>query len=103
MEHRYPPSREIKSATTPSNPSAGTAVARIATGTGAIVEGYPLYTLWQRPILGYNDANGDGILTYPEVQVGSAPVYQGPADPTRQISVSGLLGLLGGRVRLNSL
>jgi TonB-dependent SusC/RagA subfamily outer membrane receptor len=83
--------------------SAGTAVARIATGTGALVEGYPLYTLWQRPILGYNDANADGILTYPEVQVGSAPVYQGPADPTRQISVSGLLGLLGGRVRLNSL
>jgi len=46
-----------------------------------IVPGYPINGIWARPILGWNDANHDGILTPGEVQIGSDTLF-GAIDPT---------------------
>jgi TonB-dependent starch-binding outer membrane protein SusC len=62
--------------------------------------GYPLYGLWQKPILSYNDANNDGILLANEIVVGDTEVYVGPSAPTRQISYGGSLALWRDRLRL---
>jgi hypothetical protein len=50
------------------------------------IEGYPLGGYWQEPILGYDDANGDGILSGDEVMVGDEAVYLGSSTPTREFS-----------------
>ena len=51
-------------------------------------QGYPLGAYFARPILGYADANGDGVLGETEVQIGDEPVYQGTPFPTRQLAVT---------------
>ena len=47
-----------------------------------VTPGLPLGGYFEQPILGYADANGDGILSPGEVQVGAAPVFLGTAFPT---------------------
>jgi TonB-linked SusC/RagA family outer membrane protein len=56
-------------------------------------EGHPLGGYWQRPITGFSDANGDGIIASDEVQVGDHPVYLGQPLPTRQLNLSSSLTL----------
>ncbi len=56
-------------------------------------EGFPLGGYWQRPITGFSDANGDGIIGVDEVQVGAHPVYLGQPLPTRQFNLNGNLSL----------
>jgi TonB-linked SusC/RagA family outer membrane protein len=63
------------------------------------VEGYPLGGIWDRPILSFNDANGNnviepalyddaGVLIAPgEYVVGDTAVYRGPAIPTREFGL----------------
>src|SRR5581483_2521149 len=65
--------------------------------------GYPLYGGWQKPILGYKDANGDGILSPSEVQVGDTEVYIGPSLPTKQATFTPALSLWKDRVHLSAL
>lgn len=67
------------------------------------VEGYPLFGQWDRPVLSYNDANSDGILTADEVEVGDSIIYLGNTNPTRMLNVSPTLTLLDGRLRLSSM
>lgn len=55
--------------------------------------GFPLGGYWERPILGYSDANGDGIISQTEVQVGDEPVYFGTPFARRQLSVQNTVGL----------
>ncbi|HXF94647.1 MAG TPA: SusC/RagA family TonB-linked outer membrane protein [Gemmatimonadales bacterium] len=77
-------------------------------------EGYPVDSYWQRPILGYNDVNGDGILEASEVVVGDTAVFFGPNVPedelalstgielfNRRLRISGLFDYKGGRYQLN--
>jgi hypothetical protein len=45
------------------------------------VAGYPVGALWMRPILGVNDANGDGRLDNSEVVVGDSVMYVGSPAP----------------------
>src|SRR5207249_1009158 len=45
--------------------------------------GYPVGGYWAYPILGYADANGDGIIAPSEVVVGPAPVWAGTPYPTQ--------------------
>lgn len=49
--------------------------------TNWIVAGYPINGIWARPILSWNDANGDGILTVPEVVIQSDTLYDESIDP----------------------
>src|SRR5204863_4428142 len=55
--------------------------------------GLPLGQYFERPILGYADANGDGVLSPGEVQVGADPVFLGSAFPTEGATLSTTLGL----------
>jgi len=55
--------------------------------------GLPLGQYFERPILGYADANGDGVLSPGEVQVGADPVFLGSAFPTEGAMFATTLGL----------
>jgi TonB-linked SusC/RagA family outer membrane protein len=48
--------------------------------TNWVVEGYPVNGLWEDAIVGWNDANSDGILTANEVQIVSDTLF-GNIDP----------------------
>jgi hypothetical protein len=63
-------------------------------------EGYPLFSRFARPILGFSDANGNGIIEENELQVGDSLVYLGEAQPPRQLTASSSLSLLRGRLRI---
>lgn len=49
--------------------------------TNWIVAGYPINGIWARPITGWNDANGDGILTANEVTIQSDTLFDDSIDP----------------------
>jgi hypothetical protein len=51
------------------------------------VEGYPLGGIWDRPILSFNDANGNNVIEPGEYTVGDTAVYRGPAIPTREFGL----------------
>ena len=65
-------------------------------------QGYPLVSRFARPILGYTDANNNGIIEETEVTVGDSLEYLGPALPPRQLSASSSLTLLQGRLRVST-
>ena len=67
------------------------------------VEGYPLYGQWDRPVMGWEDTNGDGVLQADEVQVGDSIVFIGNTNPTRMLNVTPTVSLLDGRMFLSSL
>ena len=67
------------------------------------VEGYPIRGLWSWPILGWNDANGDGILAESEVNVGDSMEYKGPQQlPPRQFILANDIQLFNGRAALST-
>ncbi len=78
-------------------------VSSIGTSVFRQVPGYPVNGMWDRPILGYNDANGNGIIEPNEVTLGPAAVYLGSSVPTRELTASTAIVLLEGRLRLSAL
>lgn len=56
-------------------------------------EGYPAGGYWQRPITGYADENGDGLIGPTEVQVGEEAVFLGGIFPEQEMSFSADLGV----------
>lgn len=62
--------------------------------TSRIVAGYPISALWARPITGWKDKNGDGLLTYwadpakNEVFVGDSAIYRGYATPPYSMTLN---------------
>ena len=79
--------------------------------TNWIVEGYPIRGFWENPILGYEDKNGDGLITYwggadsakNEIFVGSEDVFLGYNQPRFIGSLSTGLDFLNRRLRIQSL
>jgi TonB-linked SusC/RagA family outer membrane protein len=65
-------------------------------------QGYPLFSAFALPILGYADANGNGIIEESELTVGDTMEYLGPSLPPRQLSLSSSVTVLGGRLRLST-
>ena len=57
-------------------------------------EGYPLGGYWARPITGFADANGDGIIDADEVTVGDEAVFRGRALPNKEASLNSSLDAL---------
>jgi TonB-linked SusC/RagA family outer membrane protein len=53
-----------------------------------VVAGYPLYGRWARPILGYQDLNGDGKIESYEVQIGDSLVFMGESEPNYEATFS---------------
>jgi hypothetical protein len=45
------------------------------------VVGYPIGGIWAKPIIGWNDKNGDGILTVDEVQIKTDTLFSDALDP----------------------
>ena len=66
-----------------------------------IAAGYPLFGRWAYPILGWNDANGDGRIDPLEVMVGDSLAYVGPTEPKYTAYVGHQLGFLHNRVTVN--
>lgn len=50
------------------------------------VPGYPLFGVWQRRILGFNDFNGDQILTANEIIVSDSAMFIGRSTPHVEMS-----------------
>lgn len=69
---------------------------------GVVMPGYPLFSRWARPLAGYSDANGDGIITADEVKFADTLVFIGGSLPDAEIAVMPSLGLWNGRVTLNA-
>jgi TonB-linked SusC/RagA family outer membrane protein len=70
---------------------------------GVVMPGYPLFGRWARPILGYSDANGDGIITPGEVKLADSLVYMGPSEPKADATVRPEVGLWNNRIRISGL
>jgi TonB-linked SusC/RagA family outer membrane protein len=74
-----------------------------------IQEGYPLFSFWAPKILGYQDKNADGILSYSgdatknEVFVDTAASFIGYAQPRTTLSLVPGVELLQRRLRLTAL
>ncbi|MGH7719737.1 MAG: TonB-dependent receptor domain-containing protein, partial [Gemmatimonadaceae bacterium] len=75
----------------------------VSSGTIRQVPGYALFGFWDRPILGFSDANGNGILERSEVTFGDTAVFLGSLVPTRQLTGSTSFGLFGDRLRIGAL
>ncbi|MBC7894217.1 MAG: SusC/RagA family TonB-linked outer membrane protein [Cytophagaceae bacterium] len=74
--------------------------------TQSQIEGYPLYGLWSRRLSGWNDRNGDGILTYnadpnlSEITVSAANEFHGYPLPRREFAFTNGLEFFKRRVRV---
>ena len=66
------------------------------------VTGQPLGGFWQRPLLGYSDADNNGIITSGEVQLGESSVYLGNPMPREELTVNSGLTIRR-NVRLSAL
>lgn len=55
--------------------------------------GYPLFAVFARPILGYADANHNGIIDPTEIRYADSVVYLGQPDPNYQLAFSNHLTL----------
>jgi outer membrane receptor protein involved in Fe transport len=60
--------------------SLGTTPPQIAVTNWTVV-GYPISGIWAKPIVGYADKNGDGILTVDEVTIRSDTLFSDTVDP----------------------
>jgi TonB-linked SusC/RagA family outer membrane protein len=74
-----------------------------------VVEGYPLFGWWARPINSFTDKNGDGILTYNadpalnEVVVGDDPIFRGYTQPRHIVTASPGFDFFSRKLRLQAL
>jgi TonB-linked SusC/RagA family outer membrane protein len=62
--------------------------------------GYTAGGFWGLPLLGFNDANHDGIIDQSEVRVGDTLVYQGSPLPTREAALNIGMNFFHDRIRL---
>lgn len=65
--------------------------------------GYPIDGFWQRPILGYNDADGNGMLDVTEITVGDTAVFVGYDRPRTEITTIAGIDLLNRKLRIQGL
>ncbi|MBX6331935.1 MAG: TonB-dependent receptor, partial [Gemmatimonadaceae bacterium] len=56
-------------------------------GSGRVQAGYPLFGVWARPIVGFADANGNGIIDAGEYQVGDSAIFLGQSIPNYEASI----------------
>jgi len=70
------------------------------TGPTQLVAGYPLFGLWQRPVLSYKDVNGDGILSFNEIAFGDTAVFVGTPYSKANVTYTNDFIFLRGALRL---
>jgi outer membrane receptor protein involved in Fe transport len=66
------------------------------------VEDYPLGGFWDRPIVSYSDANGNGIIEVGEVVLGDTMAYAGSPIPTRELGINSGISLFKNRFRIGT-
>jgi TonB-dependent starch-binding outer membrane protein SusC len=80
----------------------GKDIPTIVFGDQRHAEGYPLGGFWEKKILGYTDANNDGIITASEIQLDPNFSFVGTPFPTQGASLS--TGFIWhGRIRVTAL
>jgi hypothetical protein len=67
-----------------------------------VAVGYPLFGRWVSPIIGYSDANDDGVIEPQEIRLGDTTVYLGRQDPAYTAAFTTDLMLLHGRLGLHA-
>ena len=72
----------------------GAGVRPFGTNDARIIAGYPLFSRWARPILGFSDQDHNGIITRNEVLVGDSLVFMGGSDPNYESNLFTTLSLL---------
>jgi TonB-dependent SusC/RagA subfamily outer membrane receptor len=70
--------------------------------TSRLVPGYPLFGLWAPPILGFSDANHDGLIESNEVRVGDSAMYIGAQQPNYEVTLSTTLAFFNDRLTINT-
>ncbi|HJS42895.1 MAG TPA: SusC/RagA family TonB-linked outer membrane protein [Gemmatimonadales bacterium] len=87
----------------------GEGVSPIILGRIRHVPGYPLFGYWDRPILGYNDRDGDGVIEFStdtsltEVMVGDTAVFLGYSIPRTQLLFNLGVTMFRNRLRVGGL
>jgi outer membrane receptor protein involved in Fe transport len=66
-------------------------------------EGYPIDGYWQRPILGYHDVNGDGLIAASEVIVGDTNAFVGPSLAPDEATFTTGIDVLGRKLRISAM
>ena len=64
--------------------------------------GYPLFGVFTHPILGFADANGDGVIESSEIVYGDSTVYIGQPNPKGQLNLTSDVALLNGRLSVHA-
>jgi TonB-linked SusC/RagA family outer membrane protein len=67
-----------------------------------VVPGYPLFSRWGKPVLGYNDSNGDGVLQPREVVYGDSAVYLGSSEPKYTAGLNTTVSLFRGALAVSA-
>lgn len=67
-----------------------------------VAEGYPLFGRWNKPVLGYADANGNGVLEAQEVLLGDTAVYVGGTLPEYTASLHTTVSLFRGALSVSA-
>jgi TonB-linked SusC/RagA family outer membrane protein len=67
-----------------------------------LVAGYPIGSRWARPILGFADQNGDGLLERNEIQIGDSLVFLGRLLPDYTTSLHTNVALFGGAIGITA-
>lgn len=68
-----------------------------------VVEGYPLWGVWDRPLVGYADVDQNGVISSTEITLADSMVYLGQPDPKGTLSWSNNVRLLSGRLSFNAM
>ena len=77
--------------------------------TSRTVAGYPIAGLWARPITGWDDKNGDGLLTYyadaarNEVFVGDSAIFRGYAAPRYSVTLGSGWDFFSRKLRISTM
>jgi len=66
-------------------------------------EGYPLSGWWARTLTGFDDANGDGIITLSEITASDTATFIGYPQPRREATFSNGFEFFQRRVRIGAL
>ncbi len=67
-----------------------------------VVPGYPLFSRWARPIIGFDDVNGDGVIVPDEVRVSDSLQYIGPSTSKYDLSFLNTFGFMQDRIRITA-
>lgn len=69
--------------------------------TKRVVEGYPLWGVWARPLLGFHDTDRDGSISASEITLADSAEYLGQPDPKGTLNWSNDIRLFSGRLGVN--